>query len=391
MSAATPPPSLWRGLSPGVWTALTWLLAMAYSLLASLRLPGPPGMGFDHWNLRWLVLGGATILTLAGAVALVRRPLLAVILLLAGGVCGAALDRPADLPLAPFLAFDVALGYIAAAHPRRTAIISAITATGLCTAYQGIRLVTGWGVAVTETLLMTFAAAVAWLIGRSMYDRREHAAVLRARATTDAINAERLRIGRELHDMVAHNIGIVALQAGSANLVIDTQPAVARQALRTIESASRETLAGLRRMLVALREADPEHSTPTPGLGDVQQLAKTTSDAGLAVDLRWAGERRALPPEIDVAAYRIIQEAITNVARHADARSCWVSIDYQDDDLVIEVIDHGKGTGGDAVSGYGLISMRERVSLLQGDFSAGPRPEGGFRVAVRLPTLVDAE
>jgi signal transduction histidine kinase len=156
-------------------------------------------------------------------------------------------------------------------------------------------------------------------------------------------------------------------------------------ALRTIESASRETLAGLRRMLVALREA--EHSTPTPGLSDVQQLAKTTSDAGLAVDLRWEGERRALPAEIDVAAYRIIQEAITNVARHADARSCRVSITYQDDGLVIEVIDHGKGTGGDAGSGYGLIGMRERVSLLRGDFCAAPRPEGGFRVTARLPTL----
>lgn len=390
MSAAAPPPSLWKGLSPGVWTALTWLLAMTYSLLTSLQIPGPAGMAFDHGNVRWSLLGGATTLTLAGAAVLVRRPLPALVLLLTGGVCGAAVDGPADLSLAPFLAFDVALGYIAAAHPRRTAIISGITAAGLWTAYQGIRLVTGWGVTATETLLMALVAVVAWLIGRSMYERREHAAALRARATTDAINAERLRIGRELHDMVAHNIGIVALQAGSANLVIDTQPAVARQALRAIESASRETLAGLRRMLVALREAEPQHSTPTPGLADVQQLAKTTSDAGLAVDLRWEGEHRALPPEVDAAAYRIIQEAITNVARHADVPSCRVSINYQDDGLMIEVIDHGNGAGGDAGGGHGLIGMRERVSLLHGDFYAAPRPEGGFRVTARLPTLAGA-
>ncbi|GAB1689689.1 sensor histidine kinase [Krasilnikovia sp. M28-CT-15] len=363
---------------------------MAYSLLASLRLPAAAGMVFDHSDLRWLVLGGATALTLAGVAALVRRPVLAAVLLLAGGVCGAAMGAPADLPLAQFLAFDVALGCIAAAHPRRTAIVSAIVAAGLFLGYQGIRLVTGWGVAVTETVLLTFAAVVAWLIGRSVYDRREHAAALRARATTDAINVERLRIGRELHDMVAHNIGIVALQAGSANLVIDTQPAVVRQALLSIESASRETLAGLRRMLVALREADPEQSAPTPGLCDVQRLATATSDAGLAVDLRWAGERRTLPPEVEVSAYRIIQEAVTNVARHSDARSCQVSIDYQDDELVIEVLDAGTGVGRGTGGGYGLIGMRERVNLLHGDFSAAPRPEGGFRVAARLPTLASA-
>jgi signal transduction histidine kinase len=207
----------------------------------------------------------------------------------------------------------------------------------------------------------------------------------------DAVTAERLRIARELHDMVAHTIGIVALQAGAARRVIDTQPTGARAALREVEMASRETLSGLRRMLGALRQAELEKGAEPapldvmPGLADVDRLAGTITAAGLRVDVRWVGDRRPLPPEVDLSAYRIIQEAVTNVARHAGVDRCDVAVDQRDGLLTLEVTDDGRGAAGLPGAGYGIPGMRERVSLLHGEFDAGPRPEGGFRVTARIP------
>ena len=234
-------------------------------------------------------------------------------------------------------------------------------------------------------------AVVAWLIGNSVRQARDYAQRLSARAAVQAITTERLRIARELHDIVSHSIGIVALQAGAARRVIDTQPAQARRALGEVETASRETLSGLRRMLSVLRQVEPGQAQeaapvdPAPGLADVDRLAAQTTAAGIRVDVRWRGERRPLPPEIDISAYRVIQEALANVVRHAGTHCCQVSIDCQDDELSIEVLDSGNGQRATAGTGYGLLGMRERVGLLHGDFSAGPRPEGGFRVAARLP------
>ncbi|MET7420875.1 histidine kinase [Dactylosporangium sp. NPDC005555] len=362
---------------------------MAYTFLMALRLPGPLGSPLPRSGLTWLVVGAATVTALTGAAVLRRQPMAALALLLTAGVAAALVGGPADAPLAQFLAFDVALGFLAATRPRHDAVTGAFVAVGLFAGYLVVRIVSGFGVAITEQLLVVFAAVVAWLIGRSVYQRREHAWTLQERAAVEAVNAERLRIARDLHDIIAHNIGIVALQAGSANLVIDTQPAVVRQAMRSIETASRETLAGLRRMLVALRETDRAASCPAPGLADVDQLAAVAGAAGVQVDLRWQGARRPLTPEVDVSAYRIVQEAITNVVRHSGARSCQISITYQTDSVAIEVLDDGSGSDGTTGTGHGLIGMQERVGLLHGDFAAGPRPEGGFRVAARLPLLME--
>jgi len=166
--------------------------------------------------------------------------------------------------------------------------------------------------------------------------------------------------------MVAHSIGIVALQAGAARRVIDTQPCRAREALGEIEAASREVLAGLRRTLGALRDGDPGDAagrTPpaaTPGLADIDGLAAATAAAGVRVDVRWLGQRRALPQEISLSAYRIIQEAVTNVVRHADTHACQVTVDCREDELSIEVVDAGRGRGTTTGTGYGLLGMRER-------------------------------
>ncbi|WP_307782016.1 histidine kinase [Streptomyces sp. MBT65] len=187
-----------------------------------------------------------------------------------------------------------------------------------------------------------------------------------------------------MHDTVAHSIGIIALQAGAAARVTTTQPEAARQAMRAVEAEGRETLAGLRRMLVALRAAD-ERSVLSAGLGDLDRLAATTTAAGVRVEVRRRGEPRQLPPDIDLSAFRIVQESVTNVVRHAGTRACRVTLDYRDDELAVEVTDDGHGRGTATDTGFGLAGMRERVALLHGEFAAAPRPEGGFRVAVRLP------
>jgi signal transduction histidine kinase len=165
--------------------------------------------------------------------------------------------------------------------------------------------------------------------------------------------------------------------------VIESQPGEARQALTVIEDTGRETLFALRRMVGTLRH---EHGgaglEPTPGLADLGRLAERSRAAGLRVDIRDSGGR-PLPADIDLSAYRIVQEAVTNVARHAGTDRCAVVVERRPDLLVITVTDDGRG--GVPGAGYGITGMRERVNLLHGEFDAGPRPEGGFRVTARIP------
>ncbi|MGA5823902.1 sensor histidine kinase [Kitasatospora sp. NPDC094028] len=249
----------------------------------------------------------------------------------------------------------------------------------------GADLLNAFKVPSAYWVVITF---IAWILGSWIRLRQDHAETLRAQATTQAVQAERLRIARELHDMVAHSVGVIAIQAGAAARVIETQPVGAREALKAIEFTSRDTLAGLRRMLIALREADAEaaQTAPASGLADIEKLLAVAGDAGVRVDIRWRGEKRQVPAEIDLSAYRIIQESLTNVLRHAGATTCRINVDYVEDGLAIEVVDDGRGGASTGVgSGYGIVGMRERVGLLHGQFSAGPRPEGGFRVTARLP------
>jgi len=242
---------------------------------------------------------------------------------------------------------------------------------------------------------MALATIIAWLIGHSIRQAQAQAELLRTQAAAQTALAERLRIAREVHDIVAHSIGIIAIQAGSGRSVFDARPDEARDALAVIEDASRETLSGLRRMVTGLRSAEAEPGRepaplgPAPGLADIERLAATTQDAGVRVEVDWRGSREPLPADIDLSAFRIIQEAVTNVVRHAGTDRCQVVIDQQDGQLSIEVTDSGHG-GTPAGTGYGITGMRERAALLGGDFSAGPRPGGGFRVAARLPVPAPA-
>jgi signal transduction histidine kinase len=361
----------------------------------------------DHWPTvqlyRWdglVLLLLATTFAFVAAVLLSRRPLTAVCLLLTAAVFETSNLAAAEIPLAQFLAVQTAVYFIAAGRPRRTGAVAVTLSIALLVAYLAVRIGAGWVVGTSAELAVALVTLIAWLLGDAAHRSRAHAEQLAARTAEQAVTAERLRIAREMHDTVAHSIGIIALQAGAAARVAATRPEAAREAMSAVEHEGRETLAGLRRMLVALRHADQgagagagdgQQVPVAAGLADVERLAAVTSAAGVRVHLHWMGERRELPPDVDLSAFRIVQESVTNVVRHAGARSCRVTLDYRSAAaLAIEVTDDGRGRGSATDTGFGLAGMRERVALLDGEFAAGSRPEGGFRVAARLPIPVTA-
>ncbi|MGH4031526.1 sensor histidine kinase [Actinomycetota bacterium Odt1-20B] len=389
-------------LPPGARAALAWCAAFAYPFLAGFAAILAKDTSGE---LRLLGPAVATVLTFP---LLRRRPLPALLLLLVGATAATLLvPEPSYVngvemvrqertewyayPLA--LAADLAVAHIAATRRRRLSLTAAALT---CLSQVGAALVYvhGPNALGSSALLLLLAVTTSWFAGDARRQRRDHAETLRAQA----VAAERLRIARELHDMVAHSIGIIAIQAGVGRRVIETQPAEARASLRVIEDTSRDTLSGLRRMLGALRRVEPDGGDaesvpldPTPGLADLDRLVAAARDAGVEVDvrLRGAGPERGLPAELDLSAYRIVQEAVTNVVRHAGTGRCRVTVDRREQELGIEIADDGRG-GVVSGSGYGLVGMRERVALHGGEFTAGPRPEGGFRVAVLLPVPAEA-
>jgi signal transduction histidine kinase len=329
---------------------------------------------------------------LASAVLLRRRPLTAVAVTLGGSAATTAMPAmPASvLQIVLAGAAGIEICYIAATRPLR------VSATGLAMVGAGLLIPVRGGLDLAPLRAgVALVTIIAWLIGHSIRQAQARAELVRAQAAAQTVMTERLRIARELHDIVAHSIGIIAIQAGAGRRVFDARPAEARDALAAIEDTSRATLSGLRRMMTGLRRAEPEPGPgqtppgPAPGLAGLERLAAMTLDAGVQVDVDWHGSREPFPADIDLSAFRIIQEAVTNVVRHAGTGQCRVSIGQQDGQLSIEVTDGGRG-GSVAGTGYGITGMRERAALLGGDFSAGPRPGGGFRVAARLPVPAPA-
>ncbi|MGV9316126.1 sensor histidine kinase [Streptomyces sp. NPDC003691] len=411
MTATPPDPTDPRGRpgppGPAAATVLSWAGALAYPVLLLFAVRGEP-------ELTGTRLLPPLLLAVLPYPLLRRNPLAALALMLAGSYAALlTADRNQPLWAAPgtvaagqfgylqALLADTAVALIAARRSHRTAAAAAALAFGVQLAGLA-RLRTGSEVLLANSVFLGLVVVLAWTAGRLVRQRHDHAETVRAGAAERAVMAERLRIARELHDMVAHSIGIIAIQAGTGRRVIDTQPEEARNSLAVIETTSRDTLAGLRRMLGALRRAGPEGVplTTAPGLGDLERLAGTARDGGVRVDLDRRGEYRDLPADVELSAYRIVQEAITNVVRHAGTDRCRVVLDYRADELVVEITDDGRGTAGTGPahgsgtgtgtsygsgSGYGLTGMRERAVLLDGRFIAGPRPGGGFRVTAALP------
>ncbi len=237
--------------------------------------------------------------------------------------------------------------------------------------------------------------AAAFFFGSTVRNRRLYTEQMEARAHAAerereegahrAVADERLRIAQELHDVVAHSMGVIAVQAGVGAHVIDADPAEAKRSLEAISHTSRTTLTEIRRMLGALRDDDGAQYQPAPGLGELDRLVRDVGTA-LDIDVEIEGTRDDVPPGVDLTAYRIVQEALTNVLKHAGPATVGIRVCYEPDAVALEVTDDGRGVNGGATGGgHGLLGMRERVAVYGGSFEAGPRAGGGFRVTVRLP------
>jgi signal transduction histidine kinase len=343
--------------------------------------------GFDH-SPPPVAVGLAFV---AGAVLVWRRrePLLTLGLSLAA-VTGVTVAGASPMGLAPLIAL-----YTVAAMCERRVSLAALALT------TPIALVASVAGPVDEQLVDPIAAVLcsgaAWGLGVYVETRREYRRELERRAALlererkqlarIAEHEERASIARELHDIVAHSVSVMLVGVRGARDVLRTDPDVADATLGKVETSAEQSLAELRRLLALLREpADEAESRPQPSLAQLDQLVGEYRDAGLPVSLERIGAQRPLPGGFELSVYRIVQEALTNVLKHADAKQVVVTLAFHDSRLDLEVVDDGSPQGQDAVvPGHGLVGMHERVALLGGELETGPREGGGFRVAARLP------
>jgi signal transduction histidine kinase len=248
---------------------------------------------------------------------------------------------------------------------------------------------------VSNVLIAWIQVGIVFGIGAVMRRMRHTAAISQQRAelaelvreqhAAAAVAAERARIARDLHDVVGHAISVMTVQAGAARLRLASDPHPVAENVAAIEESGREALAEMRRLLGVLRERDAAlDRDPQPGLAALEALLEQARAAGTAVELEVSGPGRPLPPGVDLTAYRIVQEALTNVRKHGDGARAVVSVAYGRDDVRLVVSDDGVAVPGDG-SGFGLLGMRERAALYGGELVAGPRPGGGFEVRARLP------
>ncbi|HEX7611268.1 MAG TPA: sensor histidine kinase [Candidatus Limnocylindrales bacterium] len=303
-----------------------------------------------------------------------------------------------------FLGVLIAFYTVAANEPRRRAMVAAaITTIGILVSllgYAAFSSLQSWATSLGSTF---FLFGVAWLVGDNLRVRRAYTRELEDRArdlmseredrASMAVIEERARIARELHDVVAHYVSVMVVQAAGARRIADKDPAAARGALEAVESAGRTALAEMRRMLEVLRADDPGVG-PQPGLDELDRLIKQVRSVGLPVELKIEGSACCLPAGMDLAAYRIVQEALTNTVKHGGKADALVTVRYTTDTLEIEVVDDGRGAAAPLLSmgvpgGHGLIGMKERVALFGGQLSVGPVLTGGYRVFARMPIEPD--
>ena len=255
--------------------------------------------------------------------------------------------------------------------------------------YVAVGLLTPGGISPQGLLLGPLAVLASLGLGFAVVGQRTYARARREEETQRRVTEERLRIARELHDVVSHSISTINVQAGVAAHVMGERPEQAREALLAIKETSRETLRELRGILQVLRQVDEvEPRGPAPGLAQLDILVKTASEAGVPTKTAIIGLARPLPAAIDLAAYRIIQESLTNVVRHAGRATAEVTLAYEPSRIVIDVSDDGRGLlpGNGEAGGHGIAGIRERVGAAGGGVEAGPRDGRGFRLRAWLPT-----
>lgn len=291
-----------------------------------------------------------------------------------------------DITREPYIATALALHSVGRYEPTRRslpAVLIALPAVAIGLVAGEAFLTPAGSIVDSSGLvgLVWLLSGGAWAAGAHF--RQRDAA---AERETQRIRAEeRLRIARELHDIVSHNLSVIAVQAGVANHIAEQRPAEAREALRSIEKTSRSALLEMRIMLGVLRSAPAERlpRQPVPDLAALRGLADRTIGAGVAVDLEVTGTGNP-PAGVALAVYRIVQESLTNVVKHAAPANCTVRVDAGEESVGVQVVDDGTRSAWPG-GGHGLVGMRERVMMYGGEFTAGPLPGGGFGVSARLP------
>jgi signal transduction histidine kinase len=377
------------GAREGDWLAFAATLALSVPALARTGSSGRLGISL-------LILPFATVPLLWR-----RRAPTVVLLVLLSALAVSALVSKAGLS-----SIGVLFGlYAAAAYGEDR--LRALTGVAV-----GLASVIALGVLVVDdasgfpphvTRVTVFGAGLAWLLGLAARNHREAVRQLQHRASLlerereehaqRAAERERVRIARELHDIVTHRVSAIAVQAGAAHSTSQHRPERALETLGVIERTARTTLGELRTLLGVLRageagdaRASPPSLRPRPSLAALDELVADTRASGSAVELRVCGQPAALDPVIDLSAYRVLQEALTNVTKHARGATASVLIDYRPDQLHVTVTDDGQRAVGPESAGYGLTGMRERVQLAGGQFHAGPATDrGGFEVQARFP------
>jgi signal transduction histidine kinase len=385
---------LWERLKGANTLVVDSVLAGLLTVAGLLSLSATPTETNPTPSDLWAYL---LVLVGFGVLALRRRyPVTVLIVVTAASIAYVVRDYPENgLPVIAL----IALYSVASLTARRQwgAVVAIITVLLLA-----ITLLKGENLSIGDLAGNVAIFGIAAVFGDSVRVRRAYTRQLELRAADlernqeaeaqRAVAEERLRIARELHDVVAHAMSVVAVQSGVGAHVIDSDPAEAKRILENVKTSSRAALNEMRRLLGVLRDEDGTRGalSPAAGLESVQELAEGLRRSGLAVSVRIAGERPAVPPGLDLTAYRIVQEALTNVLKHAGPATVNVTIDYHPDSVCIDVADNGRGAStapADGVpgDGHGLLGMRERVAVFGGRLDAGSRAGGGFRVTATLP------
>jgi signal transduction histidine kinase len=335
-----------------------------------------------------------TAFAVLGVAVAFRRaaPLGALVVGLAALLAAVGAGMSMKTPVSPLLFYVLVLYAVALREEWRRAVAGLVVALGATFASLVVAHLHGEAFDWTDVPFVTLISATPWVVGRAMRGRLDESGVLEERVERlererlTAVADERARIARELHDVIAHSVSVMVVQAGAAEEVLRRDPARAVEPIRAVQDSGRQALVEMTRLLGLLRDDGAELGlAPQPGLDALPTLVAQVEEAGLAVRLRAEGERRTLPPAIELTAYRLLQEALTNALKHAGSARVDVLLRYAADALEIEVLDDGDGGGSGHAGGHGLVGMRERVSVFRGEFDAGPRPEGGFAVRALLP------
>jgi signal transduction histidine kinase len=365
-----------RRVNPLVWDSL---LAALVASIVGAAVSSQDGI---HGPVAW-----ALVLAASAPLAVRRRAPLPVLAVVSGATLAFALVGNGG---AGDTALALAIYTVAAHEPwRRVATFGIPVAfVGALASQLASQTHRNW---VEVVVGLTVAIGLPIMIGRIVFNRRLRLVSDRESAAREAVALERTRIARELHDVVAHAMSVMIVQAGAARTVVDRDPTAAHDAIAQVEETGRAGLAEMRRLIGVLTDDGQAGSTaPIPGLAQLDPLLETVRSAGLPVELVLSGTARELPAGADLAAYRVIQESLTNALKHAGPASARVALDFAPDLVTIEVADDGRGPTAEPGIGHGLIGMRERVGMFGGTFRTSARSGGGFVVHAEIPVEEEA-